>query len=86
MKLLEIVPGPETDPEIVEFMMDFAERHLGKGVVLAKDTPNFIANRIGIFGISYLLKVMQEEGYKVEEIDAIFGPALGRPRAPSSAP
>jgi 3-hydroxyacyl-CoA dehydrogenase len=67
--------------KIVEFMMDFAERRLGKGVVLAKDTPNFIANRIGIFGISYLLKVMQEEGYKVEEIDAIFGPALGRPKS-----
>jgi 3-hydroxyacyl-CoA dehydrogenase len=81
MRLLEIVPGPETDPKIVEFMMDFAERRLGKGVVLAKDTPNFIANRIGIFGISYLLKVMQEEGYKVEEIDAIFGPALGRPKS-----
>lgn len=81
MKLLEIVPGEETDKEILEFMMDFAERRLGKGVVLAKDTPNFIANRIGIFGISYLLKAMQEENYKIEEIDAIFGPALGRPKS-----
>lgn len=81
MKLLEIIPGEETDPEIVKFIMDFAERRLGKGVVLAKDMPNFIANRIGIFGISYLLKVMQEEDYKIEEIDAIFGPALGRPKS-----
>lgn len=81
MKLLEIIPGEETDPEILQFMMDFAERRLGKGVVLAKDTPNFIANRIGIFGISYLLKAMQEENYKIEEIDAIFGPALGRPKS-----
>lgn len=81
MKLLEIIPGEETDPKIVEFMRDFAERRLGKGVVIAKDTPNFIANRIGIFGISYLLKAMLEEEYKIEEIDAIFGPALGRPKS-----
>lgn len=81
MKLLEIVPGEETDPEILAFITEFAERRLGKGVVLAKDTPNFICNRIGIFGICYLLKVMQEGGYKVEEIDAIFGPSLGRPKS-----
>jgi 3-hydroxyacyl-CoA dehydrogenase len=81
MKLVEIIPGEETDPKIVEFMRDFAERRLGKGVVIAKDTPNFIANRIGIFGISYLLKAMLEEEYKIEEIDAIFGPALGRPKS-----
>jgi 3-hydroxyacyl-CoA dehydrogenase len=81
MKLLEIVPGEETDPKILEFMVDFAERVLGKGVVIAKDTPNFICNRIGIFGICYLLKVMEEEGYRVEEVDAIFGPALGRPKS-----
>jgi 3-hydroxyacyl-CoA dehydrogenase len=81
MKLLEIVPGEETDPQILKFITDFAERKLGKGVVLAKDTPNFICNRIGIFGISYLLKAMQEGAYKVEEIDAIFGPALGRPKS-----
>jgi len=81
LKLLEIVPGEETDKEILEFMMDFADRRLGKGVVLAKDTPNFICNRIGVFGICYLLKAMQEGGYKVEEIDAIFGPALGRPKS-----
>ncbi len=81
LKLLEIVPGEETDREIIEFMVDFADRRLGKGVVLAKDTPNFICNRIGVFGICYLLKAMQEEGYKIEEIDAIFGPALGRPKS-----
>ncbi|MCI2429130.1 3-hydroxyacyl-CoA dehydrogenase/enoyl-CoA hydratase family protein [Candidatus Acetothermia bacterium] len=81
MKLLEVIPGGETDPQILKFITDFAERKLGKGVVLAKDTPNFICNRIGIFGISYLLKAMQEGAYKVEEIDAIFGPALGRPKS-----
>jgi 3-hydroxyacyl-CoA dehydrogenase len=81
MKLLEIVPGELTDPEITKFISDFAERKLGKGVVLAKDTPNFICNRIGIFGICYLLKAMQEEAYKIEEIDAVFGSALGRPKS-----
>lgn len=81
MKLLEIVPSEQTDPQIVQFITEFAERKLGKGIVFAQDTPNFICNRIGIFGIGYLLKVMQEEGYKVEEIDAIFGPALGRPKS-----
>lgn len=81
MKLLEVVPGTETDPKIIEFMRDFAERKLGKGVVMAKDTPNFICNRIGIFGICYLLQAMQEGDYKVEEIDAIFGPSLGRPKS-----
>jgi 3-hydroxyacyl-CoA dehydrogenase len=62
-------------------MHDYADRVLGKGVVRAKDTPNFIGNRIGIFGIMQLIKVMQEEGYRVEEVDAIFGPALGRPKS-----
>lgn len=81
MRLLEIVPIEETDPEVVEFMKDFGERVLGKGVVIGKDTPNFIANRIGVFGIFYLIKVMVEEGYKVEEIDKIFGPPMGRPKS-----
>jgi len=81
MKLLEIIPGEETDPNILDFMLDFGERRLGKGVVIAKDTPNFIANRIGIFSMMYLIKVMLEEGYKIEEIDQIFGPALGRPKS-----
>ncbi len=81
MRLLELVPGERTDPEIIAFMHDYADRVLGKGVVRAKDTPNFIGNRIGIFGIMQLIKVMQEEGYRVEEVDAIFGPALGRPKS-----
>ena len=81
MRLLEVVPGKETDPEILQFIMVFADRRLGKGVVLAKDTPNFICNRIGVFGICHLLRVMQDQGYKVEEIDAIFGPSLGRPKS-----
>ena len=83
MKLLEIIPLPETLPEVVQFMADFGERVLGKGVVYAKDTPNFIANRIGIFGMLYLMKTMADEGYTIEEVDAITGPAMGRPKSAS---
>ncbi len=83
MKLLEIIPLPETLPEVVRFMADFGERVLGKGIVYAKDTPNFIANRIGIFGMLYLMKTMADEGYTVEEVDAITGPAMGRPKSAS---
>ena len=72
---------PETLPEVVQFMADFGERVLGKGIVYAKDSPNFIANRIGIFGMLYLMKIMVEDGYSIEEVDAITGPAMGRPRS-----
>ncbi|MBS3946852.1 MAG: enoyl-CoA hydratase/isomerase family protein [Dethiobacter sp.] len=81
MKLLEIIPGRDTDPSIVEFMHEFAERVLGKGVVLAKDTPNFIGNRIGVYGLLSTLVAMTEEGMSVEEVDAVTGPALGRPKS-----
>lgn len=80
MKLLELVPGEGTDPGVVQFMWDYADRVLGKGVVLAKDTPNFIGNRIGVFSIMHLIRTMLEEGYRVEEVDKIFGGALGRPK------
>jgi 3-hydroxyacyl-CoA dehydrogenase len=81
MKLLEIIPGNDTDPAIVEFMKDFGDRTLGKGVVLAKDTPNFIGNRIGVFGLLATVTAMQEEGLTLEEVDAITGPAMGRPKS-----
>lgn len=83
MKLLELIPLPETLPEVVEFITEFGERVLGKGIVYAKDTPNFIANRVGIFGMLYLMKKMAEEGLSVEEVDAITGPAMGRPKSAS---
>jgi 3-hydroxyacyl-CoA dehydrogenase len=83
MRLLEIIPIPETLPEVVKFMADFGERVLGKGVVYAKDSPNFIANRVGIFGMLHLIKTMIEEGYSIEEVDAITGPAMGRPSSAS---
>jgi 3-hydroxyacyl-CoA dehydrogenase len=80
MKLLEIIPGEETLPEILEFMADFGERILGKGIVWAKDTPNFIGNRIGVQGIVKAMQLMLEDGISIAEVDALFGPAMGRPR------
>jgi 3-hydroxyacyl-CoA dehydrogenase len=81
MKLLEVVPGQDTDPAIVEKLSRFGEDVLGKGIVHGKDTPNFVANRIGVFAMMYLIRQALEGGYTVEEIDAIFGPAMGRPKS-----
>ncbi|HWI63297.1 MAG TPA: 3-hydroxyacyl-CoA dehydrogenase NAD-binding domain-containing protein [Symbiobacteriaceae bacterium] len=81
MKLLELIPLPETDPGILAFMTEFAERTLGKGVVLAKDTPNFIANRIGTYGMMVTLHAMQQMELGADEVDAITGPVIGRPKS-----
>ncbi len=81
MKLLEVVPGEKTAQELVTFMQEFGSRTLGKGVVIAKDTPNFIANRIGTYGLMVTLREMLEKGYTVEEVDAVTGPAMGRPKS-----
>lgn len=83
MKLLEIIPCNDTLPEILEGMVRFGEKVLGKGVVVAKDTPNFIANRIGTYGMLETTRIMLEDGYTVEEVDAISGPAMGRPKSAS---
>jgi 3-hydroxyacyl-CoA dehydrogenase len=80
MKLLEIIPGEETLPEVLEYMADFGERVLGKGIVRAKDTPNFVGNRIGIQGIVKSMNLMAKHGLTVPEADALFGPVLGRPK------
>jgi 3-hydroxyacyl-CoA dehydrogenase len=80
MKLLEIIPSRDTDDEIISFFTRFGEKVLGKGVVLAKDTPNFIANRIGVFGFMHIMKTMLDMGLTVEEVDKITGRAMGRPR------
>lgn len=77
LKLMEIIPTPETDPEIVSFMAAFMEDVLGKGVVYAKDTPNFIANRILTFGSQYISYEMLKDGLSVEEVDALTGPVVG---------
>lgn len=80
MKLLEIIPGEETLPEVLDFISDFGEKRLGKGIVRAKDTPNFIGNRIGVQGIVKAMNLMTEHGLTIPEVDALFGPALGRPK------
>ena len=81
MKLLEIIPVAETLPEVIEAVSSFGEVVLGKGIVIAKDTPNFIANRIGTFTTLDVLRAMQEDGYTIEEIDALTGPAMGLPKS-----
>lgn len=83
MHLLELVPARDTRPEVVEFLTEFGRRVLGKGVVLAKDTPNFIANRVGIYGLLATVRAMMEEGLTVAEVDALTGPVLGRPKTAS---
>jgi 3-hydroxyacyl-CoA dehydrogenase len=80
MKLLEIIAGEETLPEVLEFMADYGERILGKGIVWAKDTPNFVGNRIGVHGIVKAMQLMVEEKLTIPEVDALFGPAMGRPK------
>ena len=80
MKLLEIIPGQQTLPEILDFMADFGERILGKGIVWAKDTPNFVGNRIGVQGIVKAMQLMLEDGLTIPEVDALFGPVMGRPK------
>jgi 3-hydroxyacyl-CoA dehydrogenase len=80
MHLLEIIPGEETLPEVLEFMSDFGERILGKGIVWAKDTPNFVGNRIGVQGIVKAMQLMLEDGLSIPEVDALFGTAMGRPK------
>ena len=81
MRLLEIIPTPDSDPALIEAVSNFAEVHLGKGVVWAKDTPNFIANRIGTFSVLNVMRLMQELDLTIEEVDALTGPALGWPRS-----
>jgi 3-hydroxyacyl-CoA dehydrogenase len=80
LKLLEIIPTEDTDPEIVEAVRNFGERVLGKGGVIAKDTPNFIGNRIGTFAGMQSARYAFENGYGIEEVDAITGPLIGHPK------
>ena len=81
MRLLEIIPTPESDPALIEAVSSFADIHLGKGVVMAKDTPNFIANRIGTFSVLNVIRLMQELDLTIEEVDVLTGPAVGWPRS-----
>ncbi|OCA84813.1 3-hydroxyacyl-CoA dehydrogenase/enoyl-CoA hydratase family protein [Bacillus sp. D12] len=81
LKLLEIIPTEATSPEIVKAMKQFGEDVLGKGVVIAKDTPNFIGNRIGTYGLLVTVREMMERGYSVGEVDSVTGPLIGRPKS-----
>ena len=81
LKLFEVVPGPNCKPAITDFLMMYGEKFLGKTSVLAKDTPAFIGNRIGIFGIQSLFHQVKELGLTVEEVDKLTGPVIGRPKS-----
>jgi 3-hydroxyacyl-CoA dehydrogenase len=79
MKLMEIIPGADTEKDVVDYMVKFSEETLGKGVVICKDSPNFVGNRIGVFDLSDCIKIMMEKKLKIDEVDAIVGKALGHP-------
>ncbi|MBL7954017.1 MAG: 3-hydroxyacyl-CoA dehydrogenase, partial [Flavobacteriales bacterium] len=81
LPLLELIPGPDTDPAVVDFLEDYGQRILGKVTVRCQDTPAFIANRVGVFGIMGLFHLVEEMGLTVEEVDRLTGPALGRPKS-----
>ena len=83
MKLLEIVPGPDTLPEVVEKLAEVCEKKLGKGIVYAKDTPNFVANRVGTFSMFSAINAMMELGLSVEAVDKLTGPVVGNPKSAS---
>jgi 3-hydroxyacyl-CoA dehydrogenase len=83
LHLLEMIPGPETMPEVWERVAEFADRHLGKGVVPCKDTPNFIANRIGAFLGATVQNLTVEDNFTIEEVDALTGPLIGLPKSAS---
>ncbi len=81
LKLLEIIPGPKTNPEIIDFFMHYGDLYLGKTTVLCKDTPAFIANRIGIYSILKVVETMQKLDLNIDEIDKLTGPVIGRPKS-----
>ena len=81
LQLLEIIPSEETDSEVIDFLMDYGQRFLGKKTVFCKDTPAFIANRVGVYSIMSLFHAVEEMGLTVEEVDKLSGPILGRPKS-----
>ncbi len=81
LRLLEIIPGPETDPAVLEFLLHFGDLFLGKTTVLCKDTPAFIANRIGVFGIMAIFQLLDKLSLSIDEVDALTGTIIGRPKS-----
>jgi 3-hydroxyacyl-CoA dehydrogenase len=81
LRLLELIPTADTDPRVLATVAEFADLRLGKGIVTAKDSPNFIGNRIGLFGVTQIFRALASGDFTIEEIDAITGPAIGRPKS-----
>ncbi|RAJ10834.1 3-hydroxyacyl-CoA dehydrogenase [Chitinophaga skermanii] len=81
LRLLEIIPTPHTSQEVIDFLMHYGDLYLGKTTVLCKDTPAFIANRVGVFSIMAIFHIMQKMGLTVDEVDALTGPVIGRPKS-----
>jgi 3-hydroxyacyl-CoA dehydrogenase len=81
LKLLEIIPSPQTDPSVVDFLMNYGDLYLGKTTVLCKDTPAFIANRVGVYSIMALFHIVEKLGLTVDEVDKLTGPLIGRPKS-----
>ena len=81
LRLLEVIPTPHTDPAVIEFLMNFGDLQLGKTTVLCKDTPAFIANRIGVFGIMSIFALVQKMKLTIDEVDTLTGPVIGRPKS-----
>ena len=81
LRLLEIIPTPDTDPAVVDFLMHYGDQYLGKTTVLSKDTPAFIANRIGVYGIMAIFGLVDKLGLSIDEVDALTGPIIGRPKS-----
>lgn len=80
MRLLEVIPTPETSPEVVDFLMHYGSRYLGKQTVLCKDTPAFIANRVGVYAMAKIYQLAAQLGMRIETVDRLTGPAIGRPK------
>jgi 3-hydroxyacyl-CoA dehydrogenase len=81
LRLLEIIPTPDTDPEVIQFLLEYGDLHLGKTTVLCKDSPAFIANRVGVFSIMTIFKLMDKLGLNIDQIEALTGPIIGRPKS-----
>ncbi|MDG1658713.1 MAG: 3-hydroxyacyl-CoA dehydrogenase NAD-binding domain-containing protein [Crocinitomicaceae bacterium] len=81
LQLMEIIPTPETNPEVIDFLMDYGQRYLGKKTVLCKDTPAFIANRVGVYAIMALFHAVKDLDLSVSEVDKLTGPIIGRPKS-----
>jgi 3-hydroxyacyl-CoA dehydrogenase len=81
LRLLEIIPTPDTNPEVVQFLLEYGDLHLGKTTVLCKDSPAFIANRVGVFSIMAIFKLMDELGLNIDQIETLTGPVIGRPKS-----